>query len=206
MTKTIDTARLRERLQDLKGFTKKAWTAASFCRVRKEDGSWHESSKISVQRGVYGSMTPEDARLAAAAPELHRTATRLADELDEARAEIARLKGRIENAGTASTESEDMPEADLDTRLTAAGLLPLSQMLAPMNRFQVHAGMDDLKFFETWLERKVREYTAMQARYDLGDRDKKDDLYEWVIAHAGAYHDVLVNFRAARAGQVDKAA
>ncbi|MPR62151.1 hypothetical protein D7027_10065 [Ochrobactrum intermedium] len=37
----------------------------------------------------------------------------------------------------------------------------------------------------------------MKAAYDVGRKDEGDDLYEWVLAHYGAFHDVLVNFRAA---------
>ena len=87
--------------------------------------------------------------------------------------------------------------SDLDERLRANGMLTVEEVLQPLNRFQVHAGMTDLAFFDVWLERKAREYATMRARYELGEKDKSDDLYEWVLAHSGAYHDVLVNFRAA---------
>ena len=92
----------------------------------------------------------------------------------------------------------DAGEQDLAARLQANGMFTIEQMLRPLHMFQVHAGMDSLAAFEGWLEAKWREYTSMHARYELGDRDKEDDLYEWVLAHSGAYHDALVNFRAAR--------
>lgn len=190
---TIDTTEIRAWLSGLKGFTKKGWRAVSFCRVRKEDGTWHESSKISVQRGTYGSMSPADADLAAAAPRLHATALALVAHVEQLRAENQRLKDQLQDRSAA-----DAGEQDLSARLQANGMLSIKEMLRPLHKFQVHAGMDSLSAFEGWLEVKCREYTSMHARYELGDRDKDDDLYEWVLAHSGAYHDALVNFRAAR--------
>lgn len=94
---TIDTTEMRVWLAELKGFTKQAWRAASFCRVRKDDGSWHESSKISVQRGVYGSMSPADAELAASAPRLHAAALLLIEEIEQLRAVNQRLHGQLQS-------------------------------------------------------------------------------------------------------------
>lgn len=193
---TIDTTEIRTWLSGLKDFTRKSWRAASFCRARKEDGTWHETSKISVQRGVYGSMSPADAELAAAAPRLHATAFKLVDEVERLQAENLRLKEQSK-ARPAPGEGEQ----DLSARLQANGMFTIEQMLQPLSRFQIHASMKDLDAFDGWLEAKCREYTSMQARYDLGDRDKEDDLYEWIVAHCGAYHDALVNFRAARKDQ-----
>lgn len=193
---TIDTTEIRTWLSSLKDFTRKSWRAASFCRARKEDGTWHETSKISVQRGVYGSMSPADAELAAAAPRLHATALKLIDEVERLRAENLRLKEQSQ-----AKPSPEEGEQDLSARLQANGMFTIEQMLQPLSRFQIHAGMKDLDAFEGWLDAKCREYTSMQARYELGDHDKEDDLYEWIVAHCGAYHDVLVNFRAARKDQ-----
>lgn len=130
MTKPIDTVTIRSRLEALSGFTKKAWSATGFCRVRREDGSWHESSKISVQRGVYGSMSPQDARLAAAAPELHAVTASLCDELDEARAEIARLRAELVARPLPRGELDG---ASLDERLKAKGMLTVGETMQPMN-------------------------------------------------------------------------
>lgn len=197
MKATIDTSSIRQRLAQLTGYTRKGWKAATFCKVRKEDGSWHESSKIGVQRGVYGSMAPADAELAAAAPELHATVGALCGELESARAEIHRLRAELEAAGVGAT-SVAPEKPDLATRMKAAGMLSIEEMMAPLNRFQIHAGMTDMVFFEQWLERKAREYAEMSAELDLDDAEDKE-LQEWVTAHRGAFHEALVNFRAAKA-------
>lgn len=90
-------------------------------------------------------------------------------------------------------------QTDLDARLKAAGMYTVEEIMAgtPVDKWRVHAGMDNLQFFGEWLERKAREYKVMTAGYDIGDKDKSDELYEWSLAHSGAFHDVLVNFRAA---------
>ena len=38
----------------------------------------------------------------------------------------------------------------------------------------------------------------MKAGYELGDKDKGDELYEWVNAHSAALSEARENFRAAR--------
>ncbi|URQ76204.1 MAG: hypothetical protein NBV76_05435 [Candidatus Ochrobactrum gambitense] len=88
---------------------------------------------------------------------------------------------------------------DLNARLKAKGMYSIDEMMGnlPIDKWRVHSGMTDLTFFGEWLERKSREYLTMKAAYDLGDKDESDELYEWVLAHYGAFHDVLVNFRAA---------
>lgn len=90
-------------------------------------------------------------------------------------------------------------QSDLDARLKAAGMYSVAELMAgtPVDKWRAHSSMDNLQFFGEWLERKTREYKVMAAGYDIGDKDKSDELYEWVLAHSGAFHDVLVNFRAA---------
>lgn len=92
-----------------------------------------------------------------------------------------------------------LEEGDLNARLKAKGMYSIDEMMGglPLDKWRVHSGMTDLKFFGEWLERKAREYLIMKAAYDVGRKDEGDDLYEWVLAHYGAFHDVLVNFRAA---------
>lgn len=91
---------------------------------------------------------------------------------------------------------QDEPD-DLAARMKAAGMRSLEDMLGPYNQFQVHSGMTDMAFFETWLESKTREYQAMQVRHTL-NKTENDDMYEWVLAHASTFHEVLVNYRAAK--------
>ncbi|WP_273785673.1 hypothetical protein [Brucella intermedia] len=92
-----------------------------------------------------------------------------------------------------------LEEGDLNARLKAKGMYSIDEMMGnlPIDKWRVHSGMTDLTFFGEWLERKSREYLTMKAAYDVGDKDESDELYEWVLAHYGAFHDVLVNFRAA---------
>ena len=88
--------------------------------------------------------------------------------------------------------------ARLDERLEAAGMLTVAQILAgaPLDAFIRHAGVHDLASFGQWLEMRRAESVRLQARFALEKRDD-DELYEWVIAHAAAFSEVAINFRAA---------
>ncbi|MFG8752210.1 hypothetical protein ACEPU1_28285 [Pseudomonas aeruginosa] len=88
--------------------------------------------------------------------------------------------------------------ARLDERLEAAGMLTVAQILAgaPLDAFIRHAGVHDLASFGQWLEMRREESVKLQARFALEKRDG-DELYEWVIAHAAAFSEVTINFRAA---------
>ncbi|MGZ2449645.1 hypothetical protein ACVIRO_002399 [Rhizobium ruizarguesonis] len=88
----------------------------------------------------------------------------------------------------------------LSARMKAAGMYSIEEMLAegkPLDKWMASTEVQDLPSFEAWLLRRYREFVTMQARYELGDRDKGDELYEWVNAHVGSFADVLANFRAA---------
>ncbi|MRN43429.1 MULTISPECIES: hypothetical protein [unclassified Brucella] len=110
--------------------------------------------------------------------------------------EVRRTLSALEPSAARELASE---EGDLNARLIAKGMYSIDEMMGslPLDKWRVHSGMTDLKFFGEWLERKTREYCTMRAAYEVGDKDQSDDLYEWVLAHYGAFHDVLVNFRAA---------
>lgn len=88
--------------------------------------------------------------------------------------------------------------ARLDERLEAAGMLTVAQILAgaPLDSFVRHAGVHDLASFGQWLEMRRAESVRLQARFAL-DKQDDDELYEWVIAHAAAFSEVTINFRAA---------
>ena len=90
---------------------------------------------------------------------------------------------------------------DLDERMKAAGMIPLSEMLGgqPFDKWVAHTGVQDLGTFEEWLARRYEEFMRMRIGYELGDKDKGDDLYEWVFAHSSALGEVLVNWRAMKA-------
>ncbi|NRB20184.1 MAG: hypothetical protein HRU33_22250 [Rhodobacteraceae bacterium] len=66
---------------------------------------------------------------------------------------------------------------NLDERMKAAGMLTLTQMLAEpiMGKFGTHAGQ--------WLDSKRMEYQKMRMQYELGDKSKDDDLWEWFFLH-----------------------
>lgn len=90
----------------------------------------------------------------------------------------------------------------LDERMIEAGMIPLSQLLAgdtPLAKWAAHTGVRDLATFEQWLLMRHREFMTMRASYELGDKDESDELYEWVLAHSGAFSEVVANFRSALA-------
>lgn len=97
------------------------------------------------------------------------------------------------------------PVPELDERMKAVGMIPVSEMLkgAPLDSFFTHAGVCDLNTFTQWVEMKRAEYLRSQGRYDLGERDKTDDLYEWTVAHAAVFGMVHVNLKAALKGEAD---
>src|SRR3546814_6660565 len=79
-------------------------------------------------------------------------------------------------------------------------MIPLSELLSgdtPLSKWEAHAGVRDIASFGKWLAMKHREYMRMRVAYELGDKDKADELYEWVLAHTAAYGEVAANFRAA---------
>ncbi|NKC29123.1 hypothetical protein HED52_21445 [Ochrobactrum ciceri] len=117
-------------------------------------------------------------------------------EFDASYAALERILSATEPSAARELASE---EGDLNARLKAKGMYSIDEMMGslPLDKWRVHSGMTDLKFFGEWLERKTRDYCTMHAAYEVGDKDVSDELYEWVLAHYSAFHDVLVNFRAA---------
>lgn len=87
--------------------------------------------------------------------------------------------------------------ADLDARMVAAGMVPLSELLEniPLEKWQRHVGVTDLKSFEDWLHMRRGEMLRMQAYMDLEKRTE-DDMFEWVLAHNAVLTEVICNFRA----------
>lgn len=110
------------------------------------------------------------------------------------------LRDHVQKLAAALTDSPASVEGPtLDERMKAAGMFSVDEMMGvtPLTRWKVQVGMTDLDAFGEWLDRKASEYLRMKAAYDLGDKDEKDDLYEWVLAHAGAFSSIRENFRAA---------
>jgi len=99
-----------------------------------------------------------------------------------------------------AAEAEVESDASLDAKIKAAAMIPLSELLSgdtPLSKWEAHAGVRDIASFGEWLAMKHREYMRMRVAYELGDKDKADELYEWVLAHSAAYGEVAANFRAA---------
>lgn len=87
---------------------------------------------------------------------------------------------------------------DLDGRMIAAGMIPLSELLEKnsLGRFSAHAGVTDMESFECWL--KMRHEEMLRARMTLElDKQEKDEMFEWYFSYAAALGEVLANYRAA---------
>lgn len=88
---------------------------------------------------------------------------------------------------------------EVDAKLRAAGMLSVADLLkgAPLDAFIRHAGVCDFDTLLQWAEMRRGECLRMLARYDLGEKDKGDDLYEWIVAHSAVFTELHVNIRAA---------
>lgn len=102
------------------------------------------------------------------------------------------------DAADALEALEPETDASLDARMIAAGMVPLTSLLAddPIGKFACHNAVRDMESFAEWLGGQHRGYTRMRAQYELKDKPK-DDLYEWVFAHSAVYGEVVANFRQA---------
>lgn len=98
-----------------------------------------------------------------------------------------------------ATQPSPADTGDIDARMIAAGMIPLSEMLnshGPMEKWMRHAHVNTLPEFIEWVSMKQREYMTMRMRYELGDKDKNDGLYEWVFAHAAVFDGIATQLRA----------
>lgn len=113
---------------------------------------------------------------------------------------------RIDELLAAAPAPEARQDESLDDRLKQAGMLSVSELLkgAPLDAFIKHAGVNDLPSLLQWEEMRRAECLKMMARYDLGEKDKGDDLYEWTVAHVAAFTELHVNLRAALAEQGER--
>jgi hypothetical protein len=114
------------------------------------------------------------------------------DDYEALRLELDQLKSKLMH--------QEAEAGTLAERMKAAGMMTVDELLAgaPLDAFTRHAGVNDLETFAQWLEMRRREYVTMQAKRTL-DKHEDDDLYEWVLAHAGVFGEVHVNFKAAMA-------
>ncbi|SEG64512.1 zinc finger-like domain-containing protein [Bosea lathyri] len=110
----------------------------------------------------------------------------------------ASLNGRTGQIFAAFTKPASDDASDIDSRMVAAGMIPLSDLISgntPLERWTAHTGVSDLDTFEQWLNRRQREFGTMRVGYELGDKDKADELYEWVHSHFAAFNEVAANLR-----------
>jgi hypothetical protein len=97
-----------------------------------------------------------------------------------------------------SNQDDDL--STLDQQMKAAGMITLTELLSgqPLDMFIKNAGVVDLETFGQWLSMRHLETQKARARMDL-EKKEGDELYEWTLAHAAAFHEVMVNFKAAMA-------
>jgi hypothetical protein len=90
------------------------------------------------------------------------------------------------------------PELPLAERMKAAGMITVDELMSgsPLDAFMVHNGVNSLETFYQWLEMKRLEFVSMQARFTL-DKREDDEMFEWVLAHAAVFGEVLINFKVA---------
>lgn len=96
------------------------------------------------------------------------------------------------------TKVETQSGIDLDARMLAAGMIPVSEMLEKngLGRFGVHAAVVDLESFEAWLKMRYEEMLRSRFRLEL-DKQEKDEMFEWYFSYSAVLGEVLANFRAA---------
>lgn len=94
--------------------------------------------------------------------------------------------------------AQQVVPGDIDARMKSAGMLSAAEIIAgqPIDAFVKHAGVVDMGSLVQWAEMRRAEFLRMQARYELGDKEK-DDLYEWVVSHVAVFSELHVNIRAA---------
>lgn len=82
-----------------------------------------------------------------------------------------------------------MTDQELAAAMKAKGMLSIDEILAGnlMGVYSTHKYVTDLESLKQWVEMKHEEYLKMRLRYEVGDKDKGDDLYEWVFAHSAVF-------------------
>ncbi|ACM39147.1 MULTISPECIES: hypothetical protein [Rhizobium/Agrobacterium group] len=118
--------------------------------------------------------------------------------------------GRFEElpVATVTTAPAQEPVITLDDRMKAAGMLTIAEMMGatPLTRFMSNPAINTIQYFSEWLDRKVSSYLLMKAPYDLGDKSEDDELYEWVLAHAGVFSAIREQFRVVLSAMPDQQA
>ncbi|WP_421416485.1 hypothetical protein [Agrobacterium tumefaciens] len=114
--------------------------------------------------------------------------------IEEAKAAAqADYEARIRSA--LSAQVQDV--AALDERMKAAGMYTIAEMMGitPLTKWTSNPAINTIEHFSEWLDRKTAEYLRMKAAYELGDKSQDDELYEWVLAHAGVFSTIRDQLR-----------
>lgn len=94
---------------------------------------------------------------------------------------------------------------ELNRKMRDAGMVSFDDLMnfrLPSDRFMTNNQVVDMESFEAWLEQKTSEYILMRIRYELEEKDKDDDLYEWIVSRAGTFREILMNFKKAKGENV----
>lgn len=90
----------------------------------------------------------------------------------------------------------------LDKRLKDAGMFTLTEMLSNKpHPLMMHAGVNSLESFEQWLSMRYRECLSLKAQLTV-DGKENDELYEWSLAHAAVFGEVLAHYKAVVEAQI----
>lgn len=101
-----------------------------------------------------------------------------------------RMKEGLEEVGGQTRE-------ELDARMKSLGMLTITELVDgedPLGKFSAHAGVRNHATFEEWLKMRYEEILKSRMPYELGDQEE-DELYEWIFGHAGAFAEVLANWK-----------
>jgi hypothetical protein len=84
-----------------------------------------------------------------------------------------------------------MSDAELNEKLKARGMFTLDQMMddavSGLGPFDTQAGLKTFDHLCQWVDQQRRQFTTMRMRYEVGELDKEDDMYEWVFTHCAAF-------------------
>ena len=98
---------------------------------------------------------------------------------------------------SAALSAQVQDVAALDEGMKAAGMYTIAEMMGitPLTKWTSNPAINTIEHFSEWLDRKTAEYLRMKAAYELGDKSQDDELYEWVLAHAGVFSTIRDQLR-----------
>lgn len=120
------------------------------------------------------------------------------DEFNRLQEEWVRRSCPIDIADHSFVQS--LPELkELDEKLAAAGMIPLTVMLntPPILGYLTHKGVDSLELFEEWLNMRHLEMMKMKAKMIIDD-NQDHEMFEWVVSFAAVLSEVVANFNSSK--------